>query len=256
MATLQVVGGVTAGLVTGSLAGAAMMRWPVGHTLRAPRRSACTGCGTPIGARDLIPVLSYVLLRGRCRRCAQAIDRRIPILELGTGLLVGASVARHGVGLVALLLTVALVATALAAAIDAKDGIIPDRLTRPLALLLVPATLALAVRGDGTTVPRVVGWSLALPALLHLLNRVMTQRRRPRPIGGGDLKLLVGVLAPLALPGGSPARFLVATLMLAGSVAAVGLMLGWLRRGDRLAMGPALLVGLCAEVLLWHEGVQ
>ncbi len=256
MLTLQVVGGVTAGLVTGSLAGAAMTRWPGGRTLRTPRRSACAACGALIAARDLIPVLSYVILRGRCRHCARAIDRRIPTLELGTALLVGATVARHGPRPLTVLLAIALATTALAAAIDVVDGIIPDRLTGPLAALLVPASLALAMRHGTATVWRVIAWSLVLPAALQLLNRIMRHLRRARPIGGGDVKLLIGVLAPLALPGGSPARYLALTLMLAGGAAALGLMTGRLRRGDRLPMGPALLAGLCIEILAWHGGAR
>lgn len=256
MLTLQVVGGVTAGLVTGSLAGAAMMRWPEGHTLRTPRRSACTGCGDPIAARDLVPVISYVVLRGRCRHCSQAIDRRILALELGSALLVGASVARHGAGPLALLLAVALAATALAAAIDAVDGIIPDRLTMPLAVALVPSSLGLALREGAPTVWRVIAWSLVVPATLQLLNRTMTRLRRARPIGGGDVKLLIGVLAPLALPGGSPARFLTVSMMIAGGAAVLGLLTRQLHRGDRVPMGPAFLLGLCVEVLVWHGDVR
>jgi hypothetical protein len=125
MLTLQVVGGVTAGLVTGSLAGAAMTRWPEGRTLRWPRRSTCTGCGVPIAPRDLVPIVSYLLLRGRCRSCEGTIDPRIPLLELGTALLVAATVARYGSGLRGLLLAAVLAAVTAEAdkAIDATRSI-------------------------------------------------------------------------------------------------------------------------------------
>ena len=228
-----------------------MARWPEGRSLRRPRRSTCTGCGVAIAPRDLVPVVSYLLLRGRCRSCERTIDPRIPLLELSTALLVAATVARYGSGLRGLLLAVVVAAVALAAAIDAVHGIIPDRLTRPLAVFVVPVSLMLAAREGGAAVLRVVAWSLVLPAALYLLNRVASSLGRARPVGGGDVKLLIGVHAALALPGGSPARFLAVSLTAAGAVAALGLLTGRLQRGDRLPMGPALLVGLIVEILGW-----
>jgi leader peptidase (prepilin peptidase)/N-methyltransferase len=72
-------------------------RVPLGRSIVSPP-SACPGCGTELRARDNIPVVSYVILRGRCRSCGQAIGLRYPFVELVVAALAVVSALRFGGG--------------------------------------------------------------------------------------------------------------------------------------------------------------
>jgi leader peptidase (prepilin peptidase)/N-methyltransferase len=74
-----------AGLAVGSFLNVCIDRLPAGQSLLTPR-SRCDTCRTPLATRDLIPVLSYVILRGKCRRCSTPIPLRLPLVEGGTAL--------------------------------------------------------------------------------------------------------------------------------------------------------------------------
>src|SRR5215470_1902221 len=74
------------GLVIGSFLNVCIIRIPGGKSIVLPA-SACTKCGEPIRPYDNIPVISYLLLRGRCRKCKTPISAMYPIVELLTGLL-------------------------------------------------------------------------------------------------------------------------------------------------------------------------
>jgi leader peptidase (prepilin peptidase)/N-methyltransferase len=73
------------GLCFGSFANVVVYRVPRGLSVVRPR-SACPGCHTPIKERDNIPVLSWILLKGRCRSCGMRISVRYPLIELGVGI--------------------------------------------------------------------------------------------------------------------------------------------------------------------------
>jgi len=235
------------GALAGSAAGAALHRWPHGRTLLRPVRSRCSACGHELRARDLVPVISWVVLRGRCAACAAPIDPRLPLLEAGSALVVAGVVVVHGVGAVAVLLAVGAVAVLLAALCDLERMRNPDRLTVPLAILAVGGAVV-APPGDARLGP--AGWSVAVPVLLALVSAACVRAGSPRPIGGGDVKLLVGVLALATLvPSGAPAVLSIAVVS-AGAVAVLGLATGRLRRGDRLPFAPGIAVGYLVVVLV------
>jgi len=74
------------GLAVGSFLNVCIDRLPRGQSILRPR-SHCPACRTTLAARDLVPVLSYVFLRGRCRYCSAPIPKRVLLVEAGTGLL-------------------------------------------------------------------------------------------------------------------------------------------------------------------------
>lgn len=119
------------GAVIGSFLATLVVRWPQGRSVLRGR-SHCDGCGVALGPRDLVPLLSASLTRGRCRTCGSAIDPRHWQIELGClviGMLSGVAVpgpaGLAGAAFGWLLLTLA--------ALDIADYWLPDALTATLA---------------------------------------------------------------------------------------------------------------------------
>jgi leader peptidase (prepilin peptidase) / N-methyltransferase len=116
------------GAVLGSFLNVVAYRLPRGESLSRPR-SRCPHCETPIRPYDNIPVLSWLLLRGRCRSCRAPISPRYPLVEAATGLLCALVVVAKGAdadALLGLALVLLLVPITL---IDLDHRIIPNRLT-------------------------------------------------------------------------------------------------------------------------------
>src|SRR5436853_1187475 len=136
---------VIVGLVVGSFLNVVVHRVPRGESIVTPR-SRCPGCETQISPRDNIPVVSWLVLRGRCRHCRQPISARYPLLELGTAVLFGAVAARFGAD-AALPAYVVLAGGLIAlAAIDLEHRTLPNRILYPVAgTVLVLFTVAAAV---------------------------------------------------------------------------------------------------------------
>ena len=131
------------GALIGSFLNVVIHRLPLGESLVTPG-SHCPSCGAPVRAFDNVPVLSWLLLRGRCRACGEAISPRYPLVELTTGLLYAAVVLfRDGTAdiVLGLLLVTFLVPITL---IDLDVRRIPNALTAPLAVLSLVAVLAFA----------------------------------------------------------------------------------------------------------------
>ena len=83
-AVLILTVGLLAGLILGSFANVVISRVPKGESIVRPG-SRCPSCGTPVRARDNLPVVSWLLLRGRCRACGWRIPARYPLVELAGG---------------------------------------------------------------------------------------------------------------------------------------------------------------------------
>ena len=125
-----------------------MVAWrlPRGESLVRPR-SRCPSCGTEIGARDNVPVVSWLILRGRCRHCGEPISPRYPLIETVTALTYAAVVAARGVD-ERLLLDLPFVTMLIAvAAIDLEHRIVPNRILLPAAVWALPA-VAIVDLGD------------------------------------------------------------------------------------------------------------
>lgn len=171
------------GLIIGSFLNVVAWRLPRGESLVTPG-SRCPRCETPLRPYDNIPVLSWLLLRGRCRRCGAPISPRYPLVELATaGLYVGVVVARDdALGIVlGILLMTALVPITL---IDLDHRLIPNVITLPAAVAALVAALALDIDfvPDQLIAGAAGGGFFLLAALAY-----------PRGMGMGDVKL-AGVL--------------------------------------------------------------
>jgi leader peptidase (prepilin peptidase) / N-methyltransferase len=166
-------------LALGSFLNVVVARLPERRSLVHPR-SACPSCGTELLWRDNIPLLSYALLRGRCRSCATPISIRYPLVELLTALLVAACFLRFGLSgraFVAAFFVTVLVALS---AIDAERKILPDLIVLPSWAIVLAAQVALAP-------DRALEWILAsLGASLFLFVALVAY---PAGMGMGDVKL-------------------------------------------------------------------
>jgi leader peptidase (prepilin peptidase)/N-methyltransferase len=125
---LAVVGAGVVGLCFGSFLNVCILRLPHDQSLLRPP-STCPKCKQPIAWRDNIPVVSWLLLKGRCRRCRTPISPQYPIIEAGVALLWIAAVLMYGVTIH--MLAAALLGTILVgiAVTDAKHFLIPDEYT-------------------------------------------------------------------------------------------------------------------------------
>lgn len=126
------------GLLVGSFLNVVVHRLPRGESLSRPR-SRCIGCGTQIAAYDNVPVVSWLVLRGRCRHCGEPISVRYPLIEALTGVTFAAVAAIAGVD-AELWLELPFAALMIAvAAIDLEHRIVPNRLLAPAAVWAVGA---------------------------------------------------------------------------------------------------------------------
>jgi len=116
------------GLLVGSFLNVVIHRLPRGESVVHPR-SRCPRCGHAIGALENIPILSWILLRGRCRGCGGAISARYPVLELVTGLLFVAVAFRYGASPHSLVFFVFAALLVAAAVIDFEHRLIPDEIS-------------------------------------------------------------------------------------------------------------------------------
>jgi leader peptidase (prepilin peptidase)/N-methyltransferase len=241
---------VPVGLAVGSLAGNAALRWPAGRTLGRPARSRCDACDAPVEGLSLLPVLGWILRRGRCGACGTPIDRRHPVMEVGAAALVTAALLGPDLAVGALLAVTGIVLL-LAAVLDLEHRWIPDRLTLPSGALLVPLAVAVAVAGAAPVPPhRPLVLGLGVPAVLGAIRSLTVGGRRGPWIGGGDVKLLVPVLAVASLEPSGPAVMWAVTLVAATSL----LVVRRIRRSggdvDGLPLAPPLLSAWCAMLLL------
>ncbi len=173
------------GLLFGSFANVCIHRLPEGRSVIWPG-SSCPRCGAPVRAWQNVPVLSYLLLRGRCASCRVFISPRYPLVEAANGLLWLGLALQHGPApatVVRMLFVTALVVLAL---IDAEHYILPDVITLPGVLAGLLATL----------VPGwLVGWREALLTALGaytafaLLAYGWRRLRGIEALGQGDWKM-------------------------------------------------------------------
>jgi leader peptidase (prepilin peptidase)/N-methyltransferase len=200
---------VAPGLALGSFLNVVASRLPLRRSVVSPG-SACMSCEQPIAWYDNVPLVSYVLLRGRCRSCGVRIGLRYPAVELATGLLIAACVLRFGLtadAVVAAVLCAALVAVS---ATDLEHRIVPNRIVLPAAVVLLAAQTALHPSPE---------WAIAAVAASgFLLSAALVY---PAGMGMGDVKLalvlgaVLGRTVPVAMMVGMVAALLPSLVLVA-----------------------------------------
>ena len=234
------------GAMLGSFLNVVIHRLPRRESLIVPG-SHCPHCGVPIRAWDNIPILSFLVLRGRCRVCRRPISPRYPLVEATAGILVAASWVRMDSALTfaaAAAFSLILVAIFF---IDLEHQIVPNALTYPG--LLLGLILAVPQERFGNALLTAAGAG-AFFLLIAIISR--------GGMGGGDIKLAAMMGAFLGWPAVAVALLLAFTL---GAVVGLLLMgLGRRSRKDPIPFGPALAVGAvlalfgAEDLIRWYLG--
>ncbi len=238
------------GLMAGSFVTVVAHRVPRGESIVGPR-SRCPACGTQIAAYDNVPVLSWLVLRGRARCCGAAISARYPLTELVLGLLYAATVlllwddpGEVALGLVFVTLLEAVTLT------DLERRIIPNK------ILIVGAVLAVAIAAvaDPGSLPERAIAAAAAGGLLFGAALAY-----PRGMGLGDVKLA----ATMGLFLGRNVAPAILVALLAGSLVGIAMIAreGAAARKKAIPFGPFLalggVVGLLAgdQIVDWYLGI-
>ncbi len=242
------------GAIIGSFLNVCIHRLPREESLLRPP-SHCPGCHSPLAWYDNIPLFSYVILRGRCRRCRAVISWRYPLVEFTNGFGYALIIWWFGFGWPSAAYVVLFSALLVVTAIDIVHYIIPDVITLPgIVLGLVSAGTILPVGLVNAVLGVLVGggilWALAW-ASPYLFGK--------EGMGGGDIKLLAMIGAFL---GWQPTLLTIMVGALVGSVVGIGLMsLKVIRRDQYLPFGPFLAFGALVALFFhpivwdWYLGV-
>lgn len=230
------------GLAVGSFATAVAYRLPRGMAFGL-ERSQCPTCAAQIGARDNVPVISWLLLRGRARCCGAPISPRYPLTEMAVGVLYAATVIvyRHDaaeaiIGLVFVAMLAVITLT------DLERRIIPNKVLIAASVIC----LAIAIPTDPGGVPERLTAAVAAGGAFFLIVLAY-----PRGMGLGDVKLVATMglflgraVAPAILAG-----------LLAGSVIGLALiaMRGAEARKMTIPFGPFLALGGIVGLLVGHH---
>ena len=221
---------VLLGLLVGSFLNVVIYRVPRGQSVAWPG-SHCPHCGEHIRPLDNIPIFSYLLLRGRCRKCEGRISARYPAVEGVTGLLFGVTAYDFGLDL-ALLPALVLVCTLIPLAIiDLEHRLLPNVIVGPAAV----AGLLLSIAADPAR-----WWTYPASALILAAAMLGLALIRPGGMGMGDVKMS-GMLGAFLGPYAALAVFLGA---LVGAVTGGLLMVaGKAQRRSALPFGTFMAIG-------------
>ena len=177
------------GLALGSFLNVVAARLPERRSIVGPR-SACTACGSVIAWYDNIPLVSYAILRGRCRSCQARIGLRYPAVELATALLVAACFLRFGFSGQAFVGAYFCAVLVVLSAIDVERRILPDVIVLPSWAIVLAAQIALEP-------DRWVEWVAgSFGASLFLFLALLAY---PKGMGLGDVKLALLLGAALGV---------------------------------------------------------
>jgi len=173
------------GLVLGSFGNVCIYRLPLGKSIISPP-SSCPNCGSRISFYDNIPVLSYIILRGRCRYCKAPISPQYPFVELTTGLMSLALFIRYGITYQYILYLLFMGSLLVITFIDLHHKIIPDLISIPGIVVGFMSSLILPYPTWIESAIGIVGGGGAL-LLIAVIFEKLTGKEG---MGGGDIKLL------------------------------------------------------------------
>ena len=240
------------GLLIGSFLNVCIVRWPAEESVVRPR-SRCPQCGNLIAWYDNIPVVSWLVLRAKCRHCKLPIPVRYPLVELAVGVIWGLVAWHYGANVEAL--RAALFGTILLgiAVCDAREYIIPDEFSVGGIVL----GIALAVAGGWLPWPQALLGAAIGFTLLWVVAWLGTKLLGQDAMGGGDIKMLAMIGAFLGWQGVLLTLFLGATL---GTLIFLPLKLAGREKlvpfGIFLAIGAAACWVVGPAILDWYMSLM
>jgi leader peptidase (prepilin peptidase) / N-methyltransferase len=243
------------GTIIGSFLNVCIWRLPTGQSIVYPP-SHCPRCGAAVRPRDNLPIVSYLLLRGRCRACADGISLRYPLVEVLTGIMVALLLYRFGPSPIFAVYTVFVAALIVITFIDLDHQIIPDVISLPgIGLGLLVSLLGVGPSIIDSGIGVLLGGGLLYGVAVGY--QMLTGREG---MGGGDIKLLAMIGAFLGW------QAVLVTLVLGSlSGALVGGALIFGRGADArvpIPFGPFLALGaVCAlffgdALVNWYLGLM
>ena len=243
------------GASVGSFLTLAADRLPSGRSIVSPG-SYCEACEHPLGHLDMVPILSYLWLKGKCHHCSAHIPVRLMAVEALMGALFTVIYLKSGLDVGGVLLAAGVSLLVLVALIDIDRGLILNKLMFPsiIALLvLAPFWTELGLSRSFLGSDGLLGTSLnsILSGLGAFLLFLIIAMIYPQGMGGGDIKLsgVIGLL--VGFPGSLIALWLAAV---SGGVASIGLIaMRKMGRKDTMPFGPFLALGAIAALLAGSE---
>jgi leader peptidase (prepilin peptidase)/N-methyltransferase len=235
------------GLAVGSFMTVVVSRVPAGESVVRPR-SRCPRCGTEIANRDNIPVISWLVLRGRCRSCGQSVPLRYPLLEISTAALVVAAAVAYELPWIAVMMAAFLSLMPSIAWIDIEHRIIPNRITYP-AFVAFAAYVVVAWAFDGGTDPvRALIGALLYAGVLFVVAIVS------RGMGMGDVKLALIIGIVLGALGLRFVAVAAAGAVLFGGIGGIVALASGRDRKSAIPFGPYMAAG-AVVASFWGERI-
>ena len=240
------------GLCIGSFMNVCIYRIPISKSIVTPR-SMCPGCNSLISAYDNIPVVSYILLRGKCRNCGIPISLRYPLVETISGLTALAVFMRFGISAEGVIYFLFVSALVVITYIDIDHRIIPDIISLPgIPIGFLLASLVLPSMNYKTSLAGILTGGGSLLAVAWIYNLIT----KKEGMGGGDIKLLAMIGA---FTGWKGVLFTIFVASAVGTLAGIAVMLKT-QKGMKLAVpfGPFLSIGAIlyiffgSEIISWY----
>lgn len=232
------------GLMLGSFANVCIYRIPRKESVISPG-SHCTSCNSPVRALDNIPVLSYLILGGKCRSCGQGFSAIYPTIEVITAILFTAVYLRFGLTWECLIFAIVIPTLVVITVIDIEHQIIPDLITLPgIVLGLIAGSY---LNGFWASL---IGFAVGGGSFL-LISEIYYRLRGNIGMGGGDIKYIAAAGALLGWQ-----KIVVVIFLAAFSGALIGVVgmgikkLGFL---SKIPFGPFLVMGTLAAIFYGDE---
>jgi len=235
------------GLIVGSFSNVCIYRIPKNESIIYPA-SHCLKCRTTIKPVDNIPLLSYVLLKGRCRNCGSKISIQYPIVELLTGIIYLIIYLIYGLSIQSLIYIILSSALIIIAFIDLNEMIVPDVISLPgIGVGLILSFFVPYIKFINSVSGVVVGGGIIL--IIALVGSMIFKKEA---MGGGDVKLAAMIGAFLGW------RYIIISLFLGfflGALTGIILMIAKIKsREDMVPFGPFIVLGTFIT-LLWGEQI-
>ncbi|SFF92980.1 type 4 prepilin peptidase 1 . Aspartic peptidase. MEROPS family A24A [Desulfotomaculum arcticum] len=237
------------GTCIGSFLNVCILRIPKKQTVIAGS-SYCYACGHKLNFLDMVPILSYLFLKGRCRYCGDKFSVQYPLVELFSGIMFLLVFIKHGFGLPSLMLWVLVSILIIAAVIDIYHRIIPDGLVITGVLAGIPLTV---IQSPDKLINGLIGFLIA--GIIMLAIAVVSKGG----MGGGDIKLSALMGLYLGWRGVLLALFI--SFFFGGMTGIFLLLSGRKGRKDPVPFGPFLALGAVLtalwgnELLVWYLGL-